>query len=92
MFAIKDIQKIDNTYFNVIRATEYDIEIQSGNTGHVWLLHSTENEDKGRCIIFHKHHIKHQYHKHGTAGCMATAVRSIMSHDRWQLDGREKRA
>lgn len=92
MFELKDIQKIDDSYFNVIRISEYDIEIQSENTGHVWLLHSTENDDKGDCIIFHKHNIKHRYHRHGTAGNMAIAVRNIKSHDKWQLAGRKQMA
>jgi len=89
MFNSKDMQKIDKVYFNVIRMSEYDIEIQSENTGHVWLLHSTENEDNGNCIIFHKHNKKHPYHRHGSAGSMATAVRNIKSHDKWQLAGRK---
>lgn len=92
MFTLKDIQNLDNTYFNIIKISEYDVEIQSSNIGHVWLLHSPINDEEGSCIIFHKHHIKHQYHRHGTAGNMAKAVRSIKLHDKWQLEGRMKRA
>lgn len=45
----------------------------------------------GQVIIFHAHSGRIPYHLHGRAGSLRQAVRSIQSHDRWQLKGRPKK-
>ena len=41
------------------------------------------------CIIFHKHRASHPYHRHGRAGSLRQAVKSIQGHDRYQIEVRE---
>ena len=45
--------------------------------------------EPGNCIIFHKHRASHPYHRHGRAGSLRQAVKSIQGHDRYQIEVRE---
>lgn len=36
MFIEKDIQMLDKSYFNIVLTGEYDVTVQSKNTGHFW--------------------------------------------------------
>lgn len=85
MFSTEELESLDRSYFSVICADAYDITIMSKNTGHVWFIHNLE---PGSCIIFHKHRVSDQYHTHGRSNTMARAIRSIKSHDQFQLNGR----
>lgn len=87
MFRAEEIQRLDKSYFNIILAEEYDVTIQSKNTGHIWYIHNPEYPGKGSCVIFHKHKASHPYHQHGRADTLQQAVRSIQGHDRWQMNG-----
>lgn len=84
MFDLKQLESIDRNYFNVIVASEYDVTIQSKNTGHYWYLHSTDAPGSNACIIFHKHKFSHPYHQHGRGNSLRQAIKSIQRHDRWQ--------
>ena len=91
MFRTEEIEKLDKSYFNIILAENYDVTIQSKNTGHIWYIHNPEYPGKGECIIFHKHKASHPYHQHGRANTLRQAVKSIQSHDKWQMRGRSKK-
>ena len=41
------------------------------------------------CVIFHKHRASYPYHRHGRAGSLRQAIRSIKGHDVFQLNGRK---
>lgn len=88
MFDTKDLDAISQEYFNIICTSEYDVTVQSKNTGHFWYLHNTDYPAEGNCVIFHKHKASHPYHPHGRAGTLLQAVRSIKKHDKWQMNGR----
>ncbi len=88
MFEAKQLAQVDPAYFNIIMADEMDITIQSRNTGHYWYLHCTEYPGKSSCVIFHKHKFHHPYHQHGRGNSLGQAIKSIQSHDRWQMNGR----
>ena len=88
MFRAEEIEKLDRSYFNIILAEEYDVTIQSRNTGHIWYIHNPEYPGEGECIIFHKHRASQPYHQHGRARSLGQAVRSIMGHDVFQMNGR----
>ena len=88
MFRTEEIEKLDRSYFNIILAESYDVTIQSKNTGHIWYIHNPEYPGEGECIIFHKHRASQPYHQHGRARSMGKAVRSIMGHDVFQMNGR----
>ena len=42
MFRTEEIEKLDKSYFNIILAENYDVTIQSKNTGHIWYIHNPE--------------------------------------------------
>ena len=86
MFSTEELESLDRSYFSVICADAYDVTIMSKNTGHVWYIH---NPEPGNCIIFHKHRASHPYHRHGRAGSLWQAVRSIQGHDAFQMNGRK---
>ena len=90
MFRTEEIEKLDKSYFNIILAENYDVTIQSKNTGHIWYIHNPEYPGEGECIIFHKHRASQPYHQHGRARSLGQAVRSIMGHDVFQMNGRKR--
>lgn len=85
MFDKEQLKTIDPEYFNIITMDDYDVTIQSRNTGHYWYLHSTDVPGDMACIIFHKHKCSHPYHQHGYGNSLRQAIQSIKSHDTWQL-------
>ena len=70
-------------------AGNYDVTIQSKNTGHIWHIHNPEYPGEEECIIFHKHRTSHPYHQHGRARNLRQAVKSIKGHDVFQMNGRK---
>ena len=92
MFDGEALQKLDRKYFVVLIADEYDVTIQSRNTGHYWYLHCTEYPHPESCVIFHKHQCNHPYHLHGQTNSLQQAIRMIRKHDAWQMNGRENAA
>ena len=88
MFDAESLAKLDGDYFNVIVTDGRDVTIQSKNTGHYWYLHCTEYPTEEACVIFHKHSYSQPYHQHGYSRTLLQAVKSIKSHDTWQLKGR----
>ena len=74
MFDTEQLKAIDSRYFNIITVDEYDVTIQGD----------------AACIIFHKHKYCHPYHQHGRGNSLRQAIRSIQSHDRWQMNGRKR--
>ena len=89
MFSTKELETIDNRYFTVIVANEYDVTLLSNNTHHVWYIHNTEYPARESCIIFHKHRVSHPYHNHGKSSSLGKAIRSIKAHDEFQMNGRK---
>ena len=90
MFSQEELKSVDSRYFNIITVDDYDVTIQSRNTGHYWYLHSTDVPGDTVCIIFHKHKYSHPYHQHGRGNSLRQAIRSIQSHDRWQMNERNR--
>ena len=41
MFSQEELNLVDPKYFNIILLDPYDVTVQSRNTGHYWILHST---------------------------------------------------
>lgn len=83
MFDTKDLEAISQEYFNIICTSEYDVTVQSKNTGHFWYLHNVTQPNANACVIFHKHKYSHPYHLHGRAKTLRQAIRNIQSHDKW---------
>lgn len=85
MFSSEQLEKLDSKYFNVILVSDYDITIQSRNTGHWWYLHCTDYPNEGNLLLYHKHEYRHPYHQHSRERSLRRAVRNIKSHDKWLL-------
>lgn len=90
MFDSEQLKQVDPAYFNIILADDMDVAIQSRNTGHYWYLHCNGYPNEGSCVIFHKHRFSHPYHQRGWGNSLRQAIRSIQSHDRWQMNGRHR--
>lgn len=90
MFSQEELKSVDSRYFNIITVDDYDVTIQSRNTGHYWYLHSTDVPGDTACIIFHKQKYSHPYHQHGRGNSLRQAIWSIQSHDRWQMNERNR--
>ena len=89
MFDANELASLDSNYFTVIYKDIYDVIIKSNNTGHYWNLHSLGYPEPGTVIIFHSHFASCPYHQHGRATSLRQTVKSIKSHDRFQLNGRK---
>lgn len=59
MFLDKDVQFIRKSKYNIIRQTEYDIELISLETNHYWFIRS---QQPGCVVLFHKHKNSDEYH------------------------------
>lgn len=88
MFRERDIGMLDKSYFNIVLTGDYDVTVQSKNTGHFWYIHNPEYPGEDACVIFHKHKASHPYHRHGKSKNLRQAVRSIKRHDVFQMNGR----
>lgn len=73
---------------NSMQRMEYIFKLLA-NTGHFWYLHNPEYPEKGTIILFHKHKADDKYHLRGRGNSLGQVVRSIKSHDRFQLNGRK---
>lgn len=52
MFRAEEIGRLDRSYFNIILAEEYDVTLQSKNTGHIWYIHNPEYPGGGSVLFF----------------------------------------
>ena len=91
MFDTNDLSVLNPQYFSIIYTDAFDVTIMSWNTGHYRFIYNPEYPTLGTCIIFHKNKASHPYHQHGRANSLRQAVRSIQSHDKWQIEGRPRR-
>lgn len=90
MFSAEDLDALDRTYFEVIRADEVDVTLISKNTRHIWLIHNAGYPNEGSSIIFHAHSPALPYHQHGRANTLRQAIKGIKKHDKWQMNGHKK--
>ena len=51
MFRTEEIEKLDKSYFNIILAENYDVTIQSKNTGHIWYIQIRSIRGKGSALF-----------------------------------------
>ena len=91
MFSDTQLRSINPKRFKIITANSRNVMIQSKNTGHYWQIHTTQEPDKCSCVVFHKHKRNDPYHCHCKADNLYHAIAKIRSHDKWQLNGRNKR-
>ena len=83
MFSLKDINSIDNSYFETVSADAGCIVLKSKNTGHFWAITGTGIGDG--VSLMHRHNDTDPWHpqafyikcRHNLAG----ALKAIKSHD-----------
>lgn len=90
MYTQQELDSIDRKYFAVIIADQYDVTLMSKNTHHIWQLHNVELPDEEFTVVFHKHHISHDFHRHSKSPTLKMAIREIKSHDTFQMNGRRR--
>jgi len=90
MFSQQQLASIDRSYFEVILADPYDVTIRSKNTGHVWCLHNIGFPADDSLLLYHKHHISHPYHTQRREHHFRSAIKTIKSHDDYQINVRNK--
>lgn len=80
------IKNLDRKYFIVHEANSGYVILQSKSTNHFWYLKSPD--DKPNIIIYHSHTGPHDYHEHGKAKDLSSAISQIRKHDSYQLKNR----
>lgn len=90
MITKEELNELKESYFEVLQAGAFAIILKSKNTGHYWHLLEREYPTFRHFAIYHKHNADDVYHAQGTACDLATAVSGIMSHDEFQMNGRQK--
>lgn len=89
MFHEREMWMLDKSYFNIVLVGDYDITVQSKNTGHFWYICNPEFSGEDACVIFHKYWVSHHYHRHGKARNLRQTIRKIKGHDVFQMNGRK---
>lgn len=92
MFSKNEQRLIDTDYFEIIRVSDYYIEIKSKNTKHMWIIHKHRFEDDNGIYLYHKHSNKDPYyHFHRSQKTVRACLLDIYGHDRFQMNGRWRR-
>lgn len=90
MISEEEKRALSSKYFEIFVVDDYDVVLKSRNTGHYWVIRCTGELGPQSVIIFHKHHLKDEYHLHEKTGSLQEAIRRIQGHDRFQLNGRKR--
>lgn len=90
MISKTELESIDIEYFHVLQMGCYAIYIQSKNTKHFWGIIEETYPTFRHFQIYHKHNNHNEYHRHRDANNLDTAVKHIMDHDLFQLNGRKR--
>ena len=90
MFTETQLKSINPKRYKIITANARNVMIRSKKTGHYWQIHTSQEQDKRSCVVFHKHRNGDPYHCHCKADNLYHALAKIKSHDKWQLKGRPK--
>lgn len=89
MFTQNDINNIDQRYFRIVSASAFGVTLQSKNTHHYWYILHQDYQHFSSCLIYHSHHGRTNFHKHGHAPDLPKAMKDIKGHDIFQLNGRK---
>ena len=91
MLTKKDLLLISSDYFMILKRTKFYLELVSKNTGHCWTIYKHGSPDKYPVWLYHKHKKLDQcYHLHRRTGSVEFAVKEIVQHDTYFLNGRKK--
>ena len=81
----KEKRELNNPYFKLLKVTEEYYELQSKNTGHLWII-KKQSFGHHRIILYHKHADKKPYyHKQCCTYTVKKAINIIERHDSYIL-------
>ena len=90
MFSQEELKSVDSRYFNIITVDDYDVTIQSRNRGITGTCIAPAFLGMQRVSSSTSTNIAHPYHQHGRGNSLRQAIRSIQSHDRLQMNERNR--
>ena len=85
MFSAHELNNIDRRYFNIEKISPGYIILQSKNTFHYWYLKSNSQS----VTILHSHFGPCNFHEHGKAPTLHSALSQIQKHDKYQMEHRK---
>lgn len=88
MISNKELQIVDPEYFNIIQTSGFSVSLQSKNTKHYWHIAEEEFSHFRHFKVYHKHNSSDEYHRHKDASTLKAAIKKIMEHDTFHLNGR----
>jgi len=79
----KEKKELNDIYFKILRITREYYEIQSRNTGHLWII--KKQYTNGYFVtLYHKHSQKIlYYHKQCNLSTVGQGIKIIKKHDRY---------
>ncbi len=87
----KEKKELSNPYFQILRVTEEYYELQSKNTGHLWII-KKQFLRHPHIMLYHKHSPQiPYYHKQCRIYTVKQAVNIIEKHDRYILQTYESK-
>lgn len=87
----KEKKELSNPYFQILRVTEEYYELQSKNTGHLWII-KKQFFRHPHIMLYHKHSSQiPYYHKQCRIYTVKQAVNFIEKHDRYILQTYESK-
>ncbi len=81
----REKRELSNPYFKLLKVTEEYYELQSKNTGHLWIV-KKQYFRQPHIMLYHKHSKKiPYYHKQCKIYTVKQAINIIEKHDRYIL-------
>ncbi len=85
MFTQSHLNTIDRAYFHVFEASPISVTLKSKNTRHFWKVRI----EKKHIVLYHSHQGDGNYHVQCNVLNLASAMKKIKQHDRYQLKHRK---
>lgn len=86
----RDLAKISEEYFEIIRVTSCYVELMSKNTQHCWIVYKVGVTEKFPVWLYHKHSKDNQcYHLQRKKKSFKSTLSEIQSHDMYCITGRK---
>ena len=77
-----DISVVDDPYFEIIRKSDYSVEVRSVNSGDFWKI---TRSNYGYFILRHRHPGNKDYHYQTALAAFQDCVLEIALHDEYML-------
>ena len=86
-FTKKEEKLLHNSYFKIIKETDFIIELVSVNTGHCWNIFKNTIERRTKVVLYYKHKVQDSYYQeYRTCRTVGEAIEEIMAYDEYILN------